>query len=47
MANLYPASMANHPDVPESEKQVFEKLKLLDDTYIMFLDLKKIVAFFN
>ena len=47
MANLYPASISNHPDVPESEKQVFEKLKLLDDTYIMFLDLKKIVAFFN
>jgi len=26
MAKLYPTSIANYPDVPESEKQVFEKL---------------------
>jgi hypothetical protein len=36
MANLYPASISNHPEVPESEKQVFEKLALLDDTYHVF-----------
>jgi len=36
MANLYPASIANRHDVPDSEKQVFEKLKLLDDTYHVF-----------
>jgi len=41
MANLYPASISNHPDIPESEKQVFEKLKLLDDTDHVFRELKK------
>jgi len=36
MAHLYPASISNHPDIPESEKQVFEKLGALDDTYHVF-----------
>jgi len=36
MAKLYPTSIANHPDVPDSEKRVFEKLALLDDTYHIF-----------
>ena len=36
MAKLYPTAISNHPDVPESEKQVFEKLTLLDDTYHVF-----------
>lgn len=38
--------MANHLDVPESEKQVFEKLTLLDVTSHVYQELKKIVAFF-
>ena len=36
MAELYPPSIAEQADVPDSEKQVFEKLKLLDDTYHVF-----------
>lgn len=36
MAKLYPPSIAEQADVPDSEKQVFEKLKLLDDTYHVF-----------
>jgi hypothetical protein len=36
MANLYPSSISNHPDIPESVKQVFEKPGSLDDTYHVF-----------
>jgi hypothetical protein len=36
MATLYPSSISNHQSIPGSEKQVFEKLKNLDDTYHVF-----------
>ncbi|HPJ44288.1 MAG TPA: hypothetical protein P5120_18630 [Spirochaetota bacterium] len=36
MAHLYPTSISNHPDIPESEKQVFEKLAHLDDPYHVY-----------
>ena len=36
MAKLYPPSISNHPDIPDSEKQVFEKLANLDDSYHVF-----------
>jgi len=36
MANLYPPSISDQTGIPESEKQVFEKLALLDDTYHVF-----------
>jgi hypothetical protein len=36
MAKLYPLSLAEHSHIPDSEKQVFEKLKNLDDTFHVF-----------
>jgi len=36
MATLYPPSISDQTGIPESEKQVFEKLALLDDTYHVF-----------
>ncbi len=36
MAKLYPASISANDSIPDSEKQVFEKLRSLDDTYHVF-----------
>lgn len=36
MAALYPSTLTDHPDIPDSEKQVYEKLAQLDDTYHIF-----------
>jgi len=36
MAKLYPESISSNPDIADSEKQLFEKLRSLDDSYHIF-----------